>query len=550
MLRSLSVRNYVLIDSLEISFPEGLIIITGQTGAGKSVLLGALGLVLGAKADVSAISGDAPSCVVEASFFTDDPAVRDAIEECGADWDGGNLIIRRVVNRSARSRAFVNDSPVPLPVLQEIASSLVDVHSQNQTRILSDKSFQMAVLDRFAGDGELLEKCSESWKRLSALKGELEEKRSALARVMEESDYIRARLEQLENARLTDGELEALEAEEKRLANAEEIKESLQGAGALLSPGDDSSGQPVDILLKEASRLLRKVIQYVPSIEGLPERLESARIEIRDIIDTLEEADEGIDVSPQRLQEVGDRLSLLYDLMKRFSCNDIASLIAKRDSLGGMLSDTEGLEERCRELEKEISAEKQRYESICSALHEARAAAAPSFASAIEGSLRTLELEKAVFDVLVGEGPASSSGQDSVLFRFSSSGKDPVDVAKCASGGEMSRIMLSLKAMMARYSDMPTLVFDEIDTGVSGSAADKMGSMICSMGGDMQVFAITHLPQVAAKGSAHYLVEKSGTTTIRRIDGEDRVMEIARMLSGSRITPAAVANAKSLLGSD
>ena len=548
MLRSLSVRNYVLIDSLEISFPEGLIIITGQTGAGKSVLLGALGLVLGAKADVSAIWGDAPSCVVEASFFTDDQAVREAIEQCDADWDGGNLLIRRVVNRSARSRAFVNDSPVPLPVLQQIASSLVDVHSQHQTRILSDRGFQLAMLDRYAGDGDLLEKCAESWKRLSALGSALEESRNALARLREESDYISARHEQLEKASLVDGELEALEAEEKRLANAEEIKESLQGVGALLSPRDDSAGQPVDVLLKEASRLLGKVIAYVPSLEGLPERLESARIEIADIIDSVEAADDAIDVSPGRLQEVEDRLSMLYDLMKRFSCNDIASLIAKRDSLGGMISDTEGLEEKCNGLEKEIKQEKQKYESICSSLHEARSGAAPSFAAAIEDSLHSLELEKASFDVQVNVVEGSSTGMDSVLFRFSAAGEEPVDVSKCASGGEMSRIMLSLKAMMARYSNMPTLVFDEIDTGVSGSAADKMGSMICSMGKDMQVFAITHLPQVAAKGSAHYLVEKSGTTTIRRIDGEDRVMEIARMLSGSSITPAAIANAKSLLG--
>lgn len=558
MLESLLVRNYVLIDSLEIDFPENLIIITGQTGAGKSVLLGALGLVLGGKADASMISEGADSCVVEARFRTEDTRIRELLDDAGAEWDGGALLIRRIVSRSGRSRAFVNDCPVSVSVLQACASRLVDIHSQHQTTILRDKGFQLSMLDAFAGCGAELSRCSEAWRKLLALRVELSSAKEALAKARCEADYARAQLGQLDKARLVDGEMEELEAEQKALSNAEEIKGDLGAVCGLMSPPESSGALSVDSILKEASRLLGKVGGYVPEAEALRGRMDSARIELADILDAVSAADGKVEVSPQRLRAVDDRLSLLYGLLGKFSCGTVAELIAVREGFSAQLSDTTALEGRIAGLEKAVAQEESEYHGLCETLHGLRTCAAPRFAHEIEVAVRSLELDRAVFEVDVLPASPSGAGTDAVLFRFSSTGRNAVDVAGCASGGELSRIMLCLKAIMARYANMPTLIFDEIDTGVSGSAADKMGSMICSMGADMQVFAITHLPQVAAKGTAHYLVEKSAqscdsdagriVTTIRRIVGEERVMEIARMLSGAVISQEAVANAKALLG--
>ena len=558
MLRSLQIRNYVLIDSLDVDFPEGLVIITGQTGAGKSILLGALSLLLGSKADPSVIGEGSDNCVVEAVFGIPetDSALKAILEENDVDAPENELIIRRVVSRSGRSRSFINDSPVNVQVLQSISSRLVDIHSQHQTLLLTDRSFQLSMLDHFAGNEGLLGECAVSYRRLKALDDELSEISSRLSRMNEERDYVYSRWKRLDDAGLQEGELEALEAEQKQLANAEAIKEDLFLVENLFNPQDGGVGGQLSMsaALKEAQKHLERVSKYIPQAAELAGRIESSRAELDDVFAEVSSINSGTELSQERLEAVENRMSLIYGLLKNYSCASVADLVNLRDSLSDSLYDSTTLESRKEELERQAAAEREVLQGICDRLHVGRVKAAEPFSKAVESMVRSLELERAVFATEVIQGQVSPSGSDSVRFLFSASGMNPVDVAKCASGGELSRLMLCLKAMMARFVNMPTLIFDEIDSGVSGSTADKMGGMICSMGEDMQVFAITHLPQVAAKGKAHYLVEKEydvlgsrPSSSVRPLQGEERVMEIARMLSGSQVTAAAIENAKALL---
>ena len=558
MLRSLQIRNYVLIDSLDVDFPEGLVIITGQTGAGKSILLGALSLLLGSKADPSVIGEGSDNCVVEAVFGIPetDSALKAILEENDVDAPENELIIRRVVSRSGRSRSFINDSPVNVQVLQSISSRLVDIHSQHQTLLLTDRSFQLSMLDHFAGNEGLLGECAVSYRRLKALDDELSEVSGRLSRMNEERDYVYSRWKRLDDAGLQEGELEALEAEQKQLANAEAIKEDLFLVENLFNPQDGGVGGQLSMsaALKEAQKHLERVSKYIPQAAELAGRIESSRAELDDVFAEVSSINSGTELSQERLEAVENRMSLIYGLLKNYSRATVADLVELRDSLSESLYDSTTLESRKEELERLAAAEREVLQGICDRLHAGRVKAAEPFSKAVEGMVRSLELERAVFATEVIQGQVSPSGSDSVRFLFSASGMNPVDVAKCASGGELSRLMLCLKAMMARFVNMPTLIFDEIDSGVSGSTADKMGGMICSMGEDMQVFAITHLPQVAAKGKAHYLVEKEydvlgsrPTSSVRPLQGEERIMEIARMLSGSQVTAAAIENAKALL---
>lgn len=554
MLTSLHVRNYVLIDSLDISFPAGLLIITGQTGAGKSILLGALSLVLGAKGDASLVGEADGNCVVEASFeIGEDAQLREIVEAQGLDWNEGQLTLRRVLGRSGRTRSFLNDEPVTLPVLTALSDRLLDIHSQHQTLLLGDRSFQLQMLDHFAGNTGLLVRCRACWQQLGALRTRYREVTEKLRRLALERDFNESLYAQLEDARLRDGELEELESEQKQLANAEEIKEGLYAVSALFA-GDEERAS-LDSQLKEAARQLSRTARWLDKAGMLADRLESARLELDDILSEVSDLEEAVEVSPERLEAVEARMSLLYDLMKKHGVPTVAALLAKQDELSEALYDATALEEERDTLERQIRAAETEHQDLCARLHKARLAAAAPFADAVCEKLRFLELDRAVFSVELSEAAPGATGTDAAAFLFSATGRNPVDVARCASGGELSRIMLSLKAMMARYTQMPTLVFDEIDTGVSGSVADKMGSMICEMGRDMQVFAITHLPQVAAKGDAHFLVTKAvdadgrAVTRIEKLTGESRVLEIARMLSGAAVTVEAVANAESLLKS-
>lgn len=554
MLNRLEIRNYVLIDSLDITFPEGLVIISGQTGAGKSILLGALSLLAGGKADASMISEGADSCVVEAEFTSVDTGLKTAVEDAGAEWDDSLLVVRRVVARSGRSRAFLNDCPVTVQTLVSVTSRLFDIHSQHATLELQNPAYQIDMLDNFAGNLKLRAEYSGAFSRLSSLLLEKSRTEERLAKLKEERDYNRARFGQLDSASLKDGELEELETEQKSLANAETIRESLFAVSSALAP--DSDERPsVDVLLKESVKSLEKISSFIPAAEKLAGRLESSRLELEDILSEVESLAEKSESSPERLEAVEARMSLLYDLFRRFSCSTEAELIRLRDSYALALSDVDGMDGRLSEIDAEISSVSADCDRLAAALTESRRKAAEPFSAHIQEMIRGLEMPRSVF--IADVSPAAKPGplgRDSVRFLFSSTGRSPVPVQSCASGGELSRIMLCLKAQMAHFESMPTLIFDEIDTGVSGSVADKMGSMICSMGNDMQVFAITHLPQVAAKGTEHYLVEKSvsadGRTasSIRKLSADGRVLELARMLSGSIVTDAAIANARELLG--
>ena len=552
MLHSLHIEHYILIDSLDVQFPEGLVIITGQTGAGKSILLGALSLLSGARADASVIAEGADSCVVEAEFAGRDETLSALLSEADVEQDpDGRLLIRRVVSRSGRSRSFINDCPVQVGLLPEVAARLVDIHSQHKSLLLTDPHFQLSVLDHFAGNDGHLTECRAAWRSVQQLRSEIARERERFAHMQADHDYNEAQWRQLEDAKLVPGELESLEEEQRSLANAEQIKEALGGSLALLHAEGETPG--MSAALKDAARRLSSVAKYLPAVSGLQERLDSVRIELDDIDAELETLDERVDLSPERLEAVEERMSRLYSLLKKHNCSTLDELIAVRERYAEALAGPSATEDLIRDLEKTLAAAEDRYHAVCAELTLARLTAAPAFAKAITESLHFLELDQAVFDVAVSVVPESATGTDRVSFLFSATGRDPQDVAKCASGGELSRIMLSLKEMMAKFVGMPTLIFDEIDTGVSGSVADKMGRMICAMGQDMQVFSITHLPQVAAKGDAHFVVEKSvqpdGRTvsSIREVQGEARTMEIARLLSGSTISDAAIANARALL---
>ena len=547
MLYSLSVSNYILIGSLESSFPEGLSIISGETGAGKSILLGALSLVLGGKADAATMVGPAgENCVVEAEFGVDD-AVRAILEAEDLPYENNRLLLRRTVSRSGRSRSFAGDEPVSVGVLQELAACLVDIHSQHQTLRLQDERFRMEALDLRVGCSGLRLDCSAAWSDVQKTRRHLSELQERLASARDQQDYNQSRWERLDKASLKAGELEELEAQQKQLAHAEEIKETLGAALGLLSPSSEEIPAPGQ-QLRESARLLEKAGAYVPGMQELADRLASARLEVEDIAESVSSAFDAVDVSPGKLEEVEERLGLLYELFRKYAVSSVDELMAERDRLAGLVLDAGSLEAAVDAAEKALADAEAKHFLLCERLHAARLAGAGAFAEAITATLHGLDLPGARFEVTLEDIAPGENGRDRVLFRFGPSSQAVADVSKAASGGELSRIMLSVKAEMARFTHMPTLVFDEIDAGVSGGTADKMGSLVCEMGRSMQVFAITHLPQVAAKGDAHFLVSKSaGVTSMRLLDADGRVQEIARMLSGTTITPEAVANARALL---
>ena len=513
-------------------------IVTGQTGAGKSILLGALGLLAGDKADPGMISEGAETCIVEGEFDTPE----------------GMRIVRRMIYSSGRSRSFIDDCPVQVQELSELSSHLVDIHSQHNSLLLTDKQFQLRLLDHFAANESAARECAAACKALNECRCSLEDTREQLRRSTAERDYNEAQFAELSAASLKEGEVKELEAEHKVLANAGQIQEKLALALNYFRP---SGQEGVSESLREARKALEQAGRYMPELAPLAERLESARIELEDIFAEAEDTAERSDASEERLTAVEDRLSLLYRLLGKHSCKSETELMELRDSYSRSLDGCEELADKCKELEEQLKALQKNYDTICDKLCSARKEAAPRLALEVQNSLHFLELERAVFAVDIVPGSPGPSGKDSVNFRFSADGRALQDVAKCASGGELSRIMLSLKDVLARFEKLPTMIFDEIDSGVSGSVADKMGTMICRMGKSMQVISITHLPQVAAKGTAHFVVSKQfepssgrSISKIRRVDGEERVQEIARLLSGSTITPEAVANAVSLLNED
>ena len=536
MLSRLSISNYALISSLDITFPDGLVIITGETGAGKSILLGALSLVLGKRADSSVFSDNTRNCVVEAEFH---------------DKSGEEYILRRVITPAGRSRSFLNDEPVSLADLAAISNRIIDIHGQHQHLLLTDPDYRLGVIDHFAGTAPLLDEYKKIYDEYTAVEDEAASLEKSIAEEERDAEYRQFQLHKLQEAALVSGEMEALEQEQKALAHAEDIRTGLDAAYACLNPHDISVSQ----LLKDAATRLSKFAAWDDRLESLAARLESSRIEISDIEREIEDISSSVTVSPQRLDEVEERMSLIYSLERKYGCADVDELIALRDSLATALGGTEQMRDRLsalRQRQQELGTQR---EALARRLSEQRRAASEALSGALQEAVRSLEMPHAVFRAEIsGKGRLTATGGDNLDFMFSANGEQSLrDISKVASGGELSRVMLALKGLLARYTSMPTMIFDEIDTGVSGRIADKMGNMIGRMGQNMQIMAITHLPQIASKKGAHYLVYKEfgpdgkASTGIRRIEGEERVMEVARMLSGSELTPAAVENARELL---
>ena len=535
MLTRLYIQNYALIDSLDIPFPGNLVVISGQTGAGKSILLGALSLLLGKKADASVIGDVSRNCVVEAQF------------ENGCE----ETILRRVVTPQGRSRAFVNDEPVTLDELKAVSSALVDLHSQFDHMALTSSRYQLSVLDAFAGISGQVEAYSDIYASYTAAGRRIAELEDRAEKARLDRDFIEFQFTQLDNSRLAEDELEVLESERNQLANSEEIFSELAAASDVF----ESEECPLVGRIRALGSSLDKLSHYLPQAGALKDRVESVRIELKDIEYEVSSLKEGIRFSPERLQDVEDRLSLLYELMRKHGVNTIPELVAIRDEFASRLKSADSMEEEIESLRQKRASLLEKCVASASALHTERVKAAGVLSSILQDSVRSLEMPLAVFEVAVEQldtpGP---DGVDSVNFLFSANmGSAPKELSKCASGGELSRIMLCIKALVSRYMGMPTMIFDEIDTGVSGSVAYKMGEMIVEMGRNIQVLTITHLPQVASRGNAHYLVYKKEASDgrthsdIRLIEGEERVREIARMLSGTEITDEALANARSLL---
>ena len=535
MLTRLTIQNYALIENLDIEFPSGLVIITGETGAGKSIMLGALSLLLGGKGDISALKDSSKNCVVEGEF----------------EIEGETLVLRRVISPAGRTRNFINDEPATLAALTEISSTIVDIHAQHQHLLLTDEGYQMKVLDYFAGTGAILEEYSQVHGELQGKEQQLKQLKEEIARKEGELEYRAFQLEKLLEAKLKEGELEELESEQKQLANSEQIRECITGAVGYMQP---ISG-PIVQNLKDAVHLLQKCSNFVPDLEELCNRLESCRIECKDIEDELEMLAERVVVSPQRLEQVEERLSLLYSLMRKHGVSSVEELLQVQQQLQGDVNGADEDAAKVTQLEQEIKGLSARREVLAQELSAKRREKTEELASVLQESIRDLQMPYAIFKVeLAATEKYTAKGKDTVSFLFSANGDKKLNLLqKAASGGELSRIMLCLKSLMAEYTGMPTMIFDEIDTGVSGSIADKMGALIGRMGERMQIFAITHLPQIASKKGTHLLVykefdkENNATTHIRQLQDEERVNEVARMLSGASLTEAALENARVLL---
>lgn len=554
MLKRLYISNFALIDSVEIEFPNGLIIISGETGAGKSILLGGLSLLLGGKSDSSSLLDKERNCIVEGTFSIENqPTLLKEIctvLECD-NLPCNELLVRRVISPNGRSRSFINDIPVQLTVLSQITLKLIDIHAQHATLRLNDKDYQMSVLDYYCGAERELEAYREANGMLSKKYAELKEVKEKTAANERNMDYISFQLEKLQEAALKEGELEELEEEQKQLSTAEEYKNDLCASIDMLSANADRSFVQN---LKDISHLLNRHTDAHPKLAGLSERFESIRVELKDLESDLQDEAERVVISPARLQVVEQRLNTLYSLMKKHGVNSVEELIEERDRLQSEIEISNNATQKIEEIEAEVGVLRKKREGSAAKLSAKRKSAINRLGDVLQERIRRLEMQDAIFTVSLH--PADDydhNGKDKVEFLFSANkGIPPAPVQKAASGGELSRLMLCIKWLMAKYAGMPTMIFDEIDTGVSGRIADKMGVLIDEMGRNMQIFSITHLPQIASKGDTHILVykETDGGQTKSRLKiltPQERVMEIARMLSGEVLSEAAIENAKYLL---
>lgn len=550
MLKSLFIQNFVLIDSLDIQFEKGFSVITGETGAGKSIILGALSLVLGQRADGKSIKKDADKCVIEAVFDIRQYSLEPFFLSNDLEYDAESCILRRELYASGKSRAFVNDSPVSLAIMKELGTKLIDIHSQHQNLLLGDNRFQLRVVDVMAENEILLILYRKEYSRYQALKKELKELKEKAAQTKQEEDYIRFQLDQLEEAHLSAGEQEELEQEQETLSHAEEIKGTLYKVSQLLD-GEEMGGVQ---LIKEAYSAADSLERYFPRAKEIGERLRSAYIDLNDLVSEIEMLKDDVEFNPERLDFVNERLNTIYSLQQKHHLNTVDELLQLQAQYEQQLNDINSFDEQIADLQRQLDASYRELLQQAAVLSGQRKIASEGLAKQLVQMVMPLGMPNVRFhvDITPREEP-DSDGMDEVCFLFSANKSGELQpVAQTASGGEISRLMLCIKAMIAGFTALPTIIFDEVDTGVSGDIADKMGNIMHDLGTKMQVFAITHLPQIAAKGQAHYFVYKTDVddrtvTRIKRLDDDERVREVARMLSGASLTEASLANAKDLL---
>ncbi len=549
MLQSLLIENYALIDRLEINFKHGLSIVTGETGAGKSILLGALGLLVGQRADTAVLKDKERSCVVEGMFVVTNYDLEQLFAE--NDIDFSNITtIRRVISPNGKSRAFINDQPVTLSVLKDFGEKLIDIHSQHQNLLLQNAAFQLRVVDSLAENKTLRDGYVATFTQLRKAEQQLTELEEQARMSRGDLDYLTHQYKELEAAKLQEGEQADLENEQQQLTHAEEIKLTFTRVADMLQ--SDEGG--VNKLLREAEVTLEKIGNVFTKAEPLADRLRSSLIEVRDVATEVENIAEGTEVNPQRLLEVSERLDLIYTLQKKHKINTIEELLQVQEQLGQKVGLIDNLDEQLEQLREQCTTLKAEAEKQADQLSHTRSKVFPSIESHVVKMLKELGIPNAAFVVQREELPALSiTGKDDIQFLFSANkGVAPQDIARVASGGEISRLMLSLKSLVAWTGNLPTIIFDEIDTGVSGEVADCMGEIISDLGKSIQVINITHLPQIASKGQTHFFVYKeetpSGTATrIKQLSDAERVTAVAKMLSGQTLTDAAIKNAKELL---
>lgn len=549
MLKYLHISNYALISDLQMAFEPGFSVITGETGAGKSIIIGALSLILGQRADSRAIKEGEQKCVIEASFDITGYGLEAFFQENELDYDAANCLVRRELTAAGKSRAFVNDTPVPLAQLRELGNRLIDIHSQHENLLLSNEGYQLNVVDTIAQNASALSAYRDKYEAWRAARHELQQLRELAERQAADVEYMRFQHRQLEDAGLREGEQEELEQEQETLAHAEEIKSELQQAVRLLS----DEGMALS-MLREAGQAVSRVGGYVAEGGEWAERLRSAYIDLKDVADDLQSRKERIEVDPQRLEWVEGRLSELYTLYKRYKAATVDELIARRDELTAKLQRIDSFDDELAALERRIASAESELADAAARLTESRQAAAAPIEQYLVEQLSRLGMPNIRFQVDVQPATGyTPTGRDDVQFLFSANkNKSLQPVVQIASGGEIARVMLAVKSLVAHRAGLPTIVFDEIDTGVSGEIAHRMGEIMAAMSEDMQVITITHLPQIAARGKQHYKVYKDESgeqaqTFIRRLSAADRVVELAKMLSGEQVTEAALAQAEALI---
>lgn len=549
MITSLSIKNYALIDSLQVQFNQGFSIITGETGAGKSILLGGLSLILGKRADLSSIKDTSKKCIIEAVFDVTNYKLESLFEANDLDYEP-QTIIRREILPTGKSRAFINDSPVNLAALQLLGEQLIDIHSQHETLQLVDDAFQFEIIDALASNDTLLKDYAIQLKEFKTIQKELDALMKFKAEAIKEYDYNAFLLKELTEANLVEGELETLEEELETLSNVEEIRETLSHASQVFS--EEEIG-----LLSVLSQLkgnFKKIGPYAAKYQGLYERIESSLIELDDVYAELEKLQDQLDADPERLEKVSSKLSLLNNLFQKHLVSSVSELIQIKDQLTDKVSETENLDENIQKKENQLQQQKNALNKLSKQLHDNRTKAIPELSNQLETMLRDLGMPNAKFKMSLKYSDSFyANGKDELSFLFTANkGGQFNELKKAASGGELSRIMLAIKSILSKYKQLPTIMFDEIDSGVSGEISNKMGQIMLQMSQYMQVFAITHIPQIAAKGHTHFKVYKEDVdqvtlTNLKKLNHDERLVEIAQMLGGVEISSSAMAHAKQLL---